>query len=106
VGDFSNGNDGHRDEERHQGHRPQGRSINLVELSVSHYLLARALDVNGIKEQDVKLVNTSDADIASVFSADANGAAVTWNPPLMQARARRARRWCSTPRRSRARSWT
>ena len=43
----------------------KGRSINLVELSVSHYLLARALDMNGLSEKDVTLVNTSDADIAA-----------------------------------------
>jgi NitT/TauT family transport system substrate-binding protein len=65
----------------------KGRTINLVELTVSHYLLARALDMNGLSERDVKLVNTSDADIAAVFTSDANGAAVTWNPPLMQTRA-------------------
>jgi NitT/TauT family transport system substrate-binding protein len=53
---------------------------------VSHYLLARALDMNGMSERDVKVVNTSDADIAATFIADANGAVVTWNPPLVQAR--------------------
>jgi NitT/TauT family transport system substrate-binding protein len=53
---------------------------------VSHYLLARALDMNGLSERDIKLVNTSDADIAALFISDEKGAAVTWNPPLMQAR--------------------
>lgn len=87
VGDFSNGNDGIVMKNGSKVTDLKGRSINLVELSVSHYLLARAFDMNGMTEKDVKLVNTSDADIASVFTADANGAAVTWNPPLMQARA-------------------
>ena len=86
VGDFSNGNDGIVMKNGSKVTDLKGRSINLVELSVSHYLLARALDVNGMKEADIKVVNTSDADIASVYTADANGAAVTWNPPLMQAR--------------------
>ncbi|MCI5126728.1 MAG: lipid kinase, partial [Candidatus Electrothrix sp. AR5] len=63
----------------------KGKAITLVELSVSHYLLARALDMNGMSEQDVKLINTSDADIAALFTADPDAAAVTWNPPLMQA---------------------
>ncbi|MCI5224779.1 MAG: lipid kinase, partial [Candidatus Electrothrix sp. AR4] len=63
----------------------KGRKITLVELSVSHYLLARALDMNGMSERDVKLINTGDADIAAIFTTDPNGAAVTWNPPLMQA---------------------
>jgi NitT/TauT family transport system substrate-binding protein len=87
VGDYSNGNDGIVMKNGSSVADLKGRSVNLVELSVSHYLLARALDMNGMAEQDVKLVNTSDADIASLFTSDANGAAVTWNPPLMQARA-------------------
>jgi len=85
VGDFSNGNDGIIMKNGTSVADLKGRSVNLVELSVSHYLLARALDMNGMSEKDVKLVNTSDADIASLFTSDGNGAAVTWNPPLMQA---------------------
>jgi NitT/TauT family transport system substrate-binding protein len=87
VGDYSNGNDGIVMKNGGSVADLKGRNINLVELSVSHYLLARALDMNGLKESEVKLTNTSDADIAAVFTSDANGAAVTWNPPLMQARA-------------------
>jgi len=64
----------------------KGRSVKLVEFSVSHYLLARALTMNGMTEKDVRTVNTSDADIAAVFASDPKGAAVTWNPPLQQAR--------------------
>jgi NitT/TauT family transport system substrate-binding protein len=86
VGDFSNGNDGIVMKNGATVADLKGRTINLVELSVSHYLLARALDMNGLSEKDVKLVNTSDADIAALFVSDKNGAAVTWNPPLMQAR--------------------
>lgn len=86
IGDYSNGNDGIVMKNGATVADLKGRSINLVELSVSHYLLARALDQNGMSERDVTLVNTSDADIASVFTTDPNGAAVTWNPPLMQAR--------------------
>lgn len=86
VGDFSNGNDGIVVKNAASVKDLKGRSIHLVELSVSHYLLARALDMNGLSEKDVTPVNTSDADIAAVFTADANGAAVTWNPPLAQAR--------------------
>jgi NitT/TauT family transport system substrate-binding protein len=86
VGDFSNGNDGIIMKQGDGVKDLKGRTVNLVELSVSHYLLARALDMNGLSERDVKLVNTSDADIAALFISDDNGAAVTWNPPLMQAR--------------------
>lgn len=86
IGDFSNGNDGIVMKQGAGVADLKGRTINLVELSVSHYLLARALDMNGLSERDVKLVNTSDADIAALFISDEKGAAVTWNPPLMQAR--------------------
>jgi NitT/TauT family transport system substrate-binding protein len=86
VGDFSNGNDGVVMKNGNKVTDLKGRTVNLVELSVSHYLLARALDMNGMSERDLQLVNTSDADIASLFTSDDNGAAVTWNPPLMQAR--------------------
>lgn len=87
IGDYSNGNDGILIKNGTSVADLKGRTVNLVELSVSHYLLARALDKNGMSEKDVTLVNTSDADIASLFLSDPNGAIVTWNPPLMQARA-------------------
>jgi NitT/TauT family transport system substrate-binding protein len=64
----------------------KGRTVKLVEFTVSHYMLARALEMNGMSERDIKTVNTSDADIAAIFAADPDGAAVTWNPPLQQAR--------------------
>lgn len=86
VGDFSNGNDGIVIKNGDKVADLKGRKVKLVELSVSHYLLARALSISGMKERDIDLVNTSDADIAAVFAADDNGAVVTWNPPLMQCR--------------------
>jgi NitT/TauT family transport system substrate-binding protein len=86
VGDFSNGNDGVVLKNGSSVKDLKGRDIKLVELSVSHYLLARALDLNAMTERDVKLVNTSDSDIAAIFASDPNGAVVTWNPPLMQCR--------------------
>ena len=86
VGSFSNGNDGIVVKGGNTVKDLKGRSVKLVEFSVSHYLLARALQMNGMTEKDVRTVNTSDADIAAVFASDAKGAAVTWNPPLQQAR--------------------
>jgi NitT/TauT family transport system substrate-binding protein len=86
LGDFSNGNDGIVMKNSAGVTDLKGREVKLVELSVSHYLLARALAMNALQENDVKLMNTSDADIAAVFAADKNGAVVTWNPPLMQCR--------------------
>ena len=84
VGDFSDGNDGIVLKKGKSVKDLKGKKVKLVELSVSHYLLSRALEMNGMKERDLKVVNTSDADIGGVFMADKNGAAVTWNPILMQ----------------------
>ena len=84
IGDFSNGNDGIVMKGGNSVADLKGRNVKLVELSVSHYLLARALSMNNMSESDLKVVNTSDADIAAVFAADKNGAVVTWNPPLSQ----------------------
>jgi NitT/TauT family transport system substrate-binding protein len=86
VGDFSNGNDGIVMKNGTKVADLKGREVKLVELSVSHYLLVRALEKNSLTERDLKIINTSDADIAAVFASDANGVAVTWNPPLMQCR--------------------
>ena len=83
VGDYSNGNDGVM--LKGAGKKLadiKGQSVNLVELSVSHYLLARGLDSVGLKERDIKVVNTSDADIVAAFATPAVTAAVTWKPQL------------------------
>lgn len=86
FGDFSNGNDGILLRDKSSVGDLKGQTINLVELSVSHYLLVRALEMNGLKEADVKLMNTSDADIAPTFLANPDiSCIVTWNPLLMQA---------------------
>jgi NitT/TauT family transport system substrate-binding protein len=85
VGDYSNGNDAILTRDDLGVKDLKGQSISLVELSVSHYLLARALERNGLKESDVKIVNTSDSDIASVFLANkSQKVVVTWNPMVMQ----------------------
>jgi NitT/TauT family transport system substrate-binding protein len=86
VGDYSNGNDGIVLKKGQSLKDIKGRKVLLVELSVSHYLLARALDKNGLTEKDITTVNTSDADIASVFVSTPANAVVTWNPPLQQVR--------------------
>jgi NitT/TauT family transport system substrate-binding protein len=83
VGDFSNGNDGIV--LKGQGKKLEdikGQKVNLVELSVSHYLLVRALSSVGMRERDLKIVNTSDADIVAAFGAPSTTAVVTWKPQL------------------------
>ena len=84
VGDFSNGNDGIILKGKQDLAAIKGQSVNLVELSVSHYLLARALESIGASEKDVTVVNTSDADIVSAAAADDVSAIVTWNPQLSE----------------------
>lgn len=86
VGDYSNGNDGIVARNAKSVKDLKGRDVRLVELSVSHYMLSRALDMSGMSERDLKIVNQSDADIAAVYLTDKNGAVVTWNPPLQKVR--------------------
>lgn len=84
VGDFSNGNDGIVLKGNKTLKDIKGQQVNLVELSVSHYLLARALESVGLSEQDVKVVNTSDADLVAVFNSDTVTSVTTWNPLLSE----------------------
>lgn len=87
VGDFSNGNDGVVLKGAKDLRAIEGRKVNLVELSVSHYLLARALDSVGLAERDITVVNTGDADIVAAAAAPGVDAIVTWNPQLAEVRA-------------------
>lgn len=85
VGDFSNGNDGVILKGKGKKLADiKGLPVNLVELSVSHYLLARALDAVQLKERDIKVINTSDADIVAAFAAADTKAIVTWKPQLAE----------------------
>ncbi len=58
----------------------KGQKVNLVELSVSHYVLARALEKIGMSEKDVTVVNTSDADMIAAWATRDVTAMTTWNP--------------------------
>ncbi|WHA43522.1 putative urea ABC transporter substrate-binding protein [Agrobacterium larrymoorei] len=80
VGDFSNGNDAVILKDKTQLADIKGQNVNLVEFSVSHYLLARALESIGASERDVKVVNTSDADMVAAYQTPDVSAVVTWNP--------------------------
>lgn len=84
IGDYSNGNDGVVLKGKSTLADIKGKPVNLVELSVSHYLLARALETAGMSEKDVKVVNTSDADIVSAYATADVTATVTWNPMLSE----------------------
>ena len=87
LGDYSNGNDAVILKRANENDHPKlpdiaKRTVNLVQLSVSQYLLARALDTVQMTERNVKLVNTSDADIVAAFGTRDVGAVVTWNPQV------------------------
>lgn len=84
VGDFSNGNDGVVLKGTNKLADIKGQNVNLVELSVSHYLLARALDTVGLSEKDLTVVNTSDADMVAAYTTKDVTAVATWNPLLSE----------------------
>ncbi|PZX13461.1 NitT/TauT family transport system substrate-binding protein [Palleronia aestuarii] len=81
VGDYSDGNDAVIVKGDATLEGLAGKPVNLVELSVSHYLLARALDSVGLAERDLAgVINTSDADMVAAFQTPEVEAVVTWNP--------------------------
>ena len=84
IGDYSNGNDGIVLKDAKSMADIKGRSVNLVQFSVSHYLLARGLEKAGLSLADVKTVNTGDADIVGAFASPQVTAVVTWNPQLSE----------------------
>lgn len=85
AGDFSNGNDGIVSKTVSDVKALKGETIHLFELTVSHYLLSRALEINGMSLRDVKTVNITDADIAPAYlGSDDIKHGVAWNPMLMQ----------------------
>lgn len=84
IGDFSNGNDGVVLKGTDKLADIKGQNVNLVELSVSHYLLARALETVSLTERDVRVVNTSDADLVAAFTTSDVTSVTTWNPLLSE----------------------
>lgn len=81
VGDYSNGNDAVILKGEGGLADLAGKPVHLVELSVSHYLLARGLDSVGLSEADLGgVINTSDADMIAAYATDDVQAVVTWNP--------------------------
>jgi NitT/TauT family transport system substrate-binding protein len=80
VGDFSNGNDAVILKDKATLADIKGQKVNLVQFSVSDYLLARALDSVKLTEKDLTEVNTSDADMIAAYKTPDVTAVVTWNP--------------------------
>ena len=84
IGDFSAGNDAVILKDKTALADIKGQAVNLVEFSVSHYLLARALESVGMTERDVNVVNTSDPDMVGAFQTPDVTAMVTWNPMVSE----------------------
>lgn len=84
IGDFSAGNDAVILKDKAALTDIKGLPVNLVEFSVSHYLLARALESVGMTERDVNVVNTSDPDMVGAFQTPEVTAMVTWNPMVSE----------------------
>ena len=82
AGDYSNGNDGLVLKGKTKLEDIKGQKVNLLELSVSHYFLARALSTVGLSEKDITIVNTADADWVSAYKTGDVTAIVAWNPML------------------------
>ncbi|MGJ8586181.1 MAG: putative urea ABC transporter substrate-binding protein [Marinosulfonomonas sp.] len=81
IGDYSDGNDAVILKGEGGLVDLAGKPVNLVELSVSHYLLARGLDTVGLEESDLAgVINTSDADMIAAYATNDVEAVVTWNP--------------------------
>ncbi len=87
VGDYSNANDGLVSKDGATIADLEGETVHLVELSVSHYLLVRALNTVGLEERDISVVNISDADLVSAFQTDDVRHVATWNPLLAEVEA-------------------
>jgi NitT/TauT family transport system substrate-binding protein len=87
TGDYSNGNDALLARKDLTIPQLSGHKVLLVEKTVSQYLLERAMTINGQESQikKLKLVNTSDSDIATAFISDTSQeAVVTWKPLVSQ----------------------
>jgi NitT/TauT family transport system substrate-binding protein len=84
TGDYSNGNDAVILKDKTKFEDIKGQKANIVQYSVSQYLLARGLQMHGMSERDISIVNTSDADMAGAWLTPEVKAVVTWNPIVQQ----------------------
>jgi NitT/TauT family transport system substrate-binding protein len=87
IGDYSNGNDALLVRNGLQLKDLAGKKMLLVQKTVSEYLFDRAMTINGLRDQlkRVRMINTSDSDIATAFLGDNSASAVvTWKPMVSQ----------------------
>jgi NitT/TauT family transport system substrate-binding protein len=87
TGDYSNGNDAVMTRNGLGLDSLPGHRVMLVQKTVSEYLLERGMVLSGqqAKLPQLKLLNTSDSDIAPAFlNNKSNEAVVTWKPLVSQ----------------------
>lgn len=85
VCNYSNGNDGIVLKGKNKSMADlKGTKINLVQYSISHYMLALALKKHGLDAADVKVQNISDADFIAAFQTPDVNAVVAWNPAYVE----------------------
>jgi NitT/TauT family transport system substrate-binding protein len=81
-GDASHGNDAIVANRKMSCEEMDGKKVYLMEGTVSQYVLNSFLSTCGLSDLDVKMQNTTDADIATLFleNNDPDLVVVTWNP--------------------------
>ena len=83
IGDYSNGNDAVVMKGKGKSLKDiKGMEVHVVELSVSHFMLARALQTVGLSEKDIKITNVADADFYPAFMTSQVQSIVAWKPGL------------------------
>ncbi|MGV8997306.1 MAG: putative urea ABC transporter substrate-binding protein [Parvibaculaceae bacterium] len=87
VGDYTNGNDSIFIKGKGKTMADlKGQKVYLVQYSVSHYMLWRALEKSGLKMSDVETANIADADFVAAYNTSDVKAIVAWNPATSQIR--------------------
>lgn len=61
-----------------------GKTVHLVQYSISHYMLALALETVGLTEDDIETANIADADFVAAFATPQVEVVVAWNPATSQ----------------------
>lgn len=87
VGDYTNGNDSIFIKGKGKTMADlKGEKVYLVQYSVSHYMLWRALQKAGLNESDIETANIADADFVAAYNTNDVNAIVAWNPATSQIR--------------------
>lgn len=87
LGDYTNGNDSIFIKGKGKTMADlKGKKVFLVQYSVSHYMLWKALQSAGMTEKDIETANIADADFVAAYNTDEVQAVVAWNPATSQIR--------------------